>query len=61
MFPEVLSRDGIDLWYLDDDDVRVEFLIGFAEGRLSWIDRYRLPGGDPTTNVPLVGDVHVSP
>ena len=59
--PAVVSRDGIDLWYSDDDGVRVEFLIAFVEGRLSWIDRYRLPGGDPATKVPLAGDVHVSP
>ena len=58
--PPVTSKDGIDLSYADPDGVNVEFLIAFVDGRLSWIDRYRIPGGDPIIEVPLVGDVHVS-
>jgi hypothetical protein len=58
--PPVVSKDGIDLTYQDIDGVNVEFLIAFVDGRLSWIDRYRIPGGDPITKVPLVGQAHVS-
>ena len=59
--PPVVSKDGINLLYPDADGVNVEFLIAFADERLSWIDRYRIPGGDPIIKVPLVGDVQVSP
>ena len=58
--PPVLSKDGLNLTYADADGVNVEFLIALVDGRLSWIDRYRIPGGDPIIKVPLVGQVHVS-
>mgnify|MGYP003623129406 CR=1 FL=1 len=58
--PAVSSKDGINLEYLDVDGVTVEFLIAFVDGRLSWVDRYRLSGGDPETKVPLVEQVRVS-
>lgn len=53
--PPVSLMDGIELYYSDTDGTRVDLIVSFVDNRLSWIDRYRITGGDPEIKIPAVG------
>jgi hypothetical protein len=55
----VTSAAAINLWYDDLDGSRVDFIVSFVAGRLSWIDRYRIAGGDPEVVMPDVDRVRL--
>jgi hypothetical protein len=40
--PPVAHTSAINLNYEDPDGMRVDFIVSFVAGRLSWIDRYRV-------------------
>ncbi len=48
----ITSVAAINLYYDDLDGSRVDFIVSFVAGRLSWIDRYRIAGGEPELVIP---------
>lgn len=56
--PLVEETCAINLYYDDVDGTRVDFIVSFVAGQLSWVDRYRIIGGDPEITVPEVRCAH---